>query len=108
MSIVNSVMYLVFLLTLYFGDLSRCEIFFGTYLFFLIFIYFLFLAVPGLRCWEGFSLVAASRGCSQVAVHGFLSQWLVLLRSAGSRHTGCSSCGLQALEHGLRNCGTRA
>ena len=68
----NSVMYLVFLLTLYFGDLSRFEIFFCTYLFFKIFIYFLFLAVPGLCCWEGFSLVVTSRGYSRIAVHGLL------------------------------------
>ena len=32
--------------------------------------YFLFLAVPGLCCWEGFSLVAASKGYSLVVAHG--------------------------------------
>ena len=37
----------------------------------LMFIY-LFLAVLGLRCCTGFSLVAVSGGCSLVAVHGLL------------------------------------
>ena len=36
-----------------------------------LFIY-LFLAVLGLRCCEGFSLVAASGGYSLLAVHGLL------------------------------------
>ena len=33
---------------------------------------YLFLAVLGLCCCVGFSLVAGSRGCSLVAAHGFL------------------------------------
>ena len=33
---------------------------------------YLFLAVLGLRCYTGFSLIAASRGFSLVAVRGLL------------------------------------
>ena len=56
----------------------------------------------------GLSLVAASRGCSSLRCVGFSLQWLLLLRSTGSRHTGFSSCGSQALEHRLSSCGARA
>ena len=35
----------------------------------------------GLRCCVGFSLVAESRGCSLVEVHGLLRWWLLLLRA---------------------------
>jgi len=44
----------------------------------------LFLAVLGLHCFEGFFLVAASRGHRLVAIASFMLQWL-LLRSSGSR-----------------------
>ena len=49
----------------------------------------------------GLSLVAASRGCSSL-------QWLLLLRSTGSRHVGFSSCGLGVPECRLSSCGARA
>ena len=38
----------------------------------------------------------------------FSLQWLFLLRSTGSRHTGFSSCNSQAVEHRLSSCGTWA
>ena len=55
----------------------------------------------------GLSLAEASRGYSSLlcrASHccGFL------LRSTGSRHSGFSSCGSQALGHWLSSCGSRA
>ena len=55
----------------------------------------LFLAVLGLHCWSGFSLVAASGAT---------------LPCSGSLvgPTGFSSCSSWALEHRLRSCGTWA
>ena len=52
-------------------------------------------------CWvfvaaHGLSLVAASRGYSSLRCAGFSLQWLLLLRSMGSRHVGFSSCGTRA------------
>ena len=62
---------------------------------FILFIYFwlcwVFVAVHGL------SLVVASGDCSSLRCTGFSSQWLLLLRSTGSRHMGFSSCGSWAL-----------
>ena len=52
---------------------------------------FLFvLAVLGLCCWSGFSLVAVSGGYCPLRCMGFSLQWLLLLQSTGSR-----TCGLQ-------------
>ena len=39
---------------------------------------------------------------------GFSLQWLLLLRSTGSRCAGFSSCGSRALERRLSSCGARA
>ena len=52
-------------------------------------------------CWvfiatQGLSLVAASRGYSSLRCMGFSLQWLLLLRSTGSRCVGFSSCGTWA------------
>ena len=52
-------------------------------------------------CWvfvaaHGLSLVVASGGYSLLPCAGFSLQWLLLLRSTGSRHVGFSSCGTQA------------
>ena len=52
-------------------------------------LHLVFLAVCGL------SLVAASRGYSSLRCMGSL-QWLLLLRSTGSRHVGFSSCSMRA------------
>ena len=48
------------------------------------------------------------RGLLFVAVRGLLVGWLLLLQSAGSRHTGFSSCGSRALERRLSSCGAGA
>ena len=50
---------------------------------------FIFGCVGSLLLCTGFSLVAASEGY-------FSLQWLLLVRSTGSRHTGFSSCGTWA------------
>ena len=42
------------------------------------------------------SLVVASGGYSSLRCAGFSLQWLLLLWSTGSRHTGFSSCGTRA------------
>ena len=57
---------------------------------------------------RGISLVAASGGYSLLRCAGFSLQWLLLLRSTGSRRTGFSCCGLLALERRLSSCGARA
>ena len=54
---------------------------------------YLFLAVLGLHCWAGFSLVAASGGYSLVAVFRLLIAVVSLV--AGSRAWWC---GLQELQ----------
>ena len=62
-----------------------------------IYIIYLFLAVLGLRCCAcRLSLVAASGGYFSLGCTGFSLQWLLLLRSTGSRRTGFSSCGTWA------------
>ena len=68
-----------------------------------LFILLLFLAMQGLCCCAGFSLVAASRGYSLVAGR----RWLLLLQSMGSRSSVFSSCGSWALEHRFNSCGAR-
>ena len=72
---------------------------FSSFLFFFFFIFILknfwphwvFVAVRGL------SLVAVSGGYSSLQCKDFSLQWLLLLLSKGSRRTGFSSCGAQAL-----------
>ena len=61
----------------------------------------LFLAALGLRCCafiavRRLSLVVESGGYSSFRCAGFSVQWLLLLRSTGSRHAGFSSCGTWA------------
>ena len=75
----------------------------------------LLLVVLGLRCFEGFSLVAESRDCSLVVVCGLLTAVASLvaehrLQSAQASVVaahGLSSCGSRALEHRLSSCGHR-
>ena len=62
----------------------------GVLFFFLNFYLFGFVGSSLLRA--GFSLVAASGGYSSLWCSGFSLQWLLLLRSTGSRHVGFSSC----------------
>ena len=57
---------------------------------------------------RGLCLVAVSGGYSLLRCAGFSLQWLLLLRSTGSRRVGFSSCGSRPLEHRLSSCGTRA
>ena len=53
--------------------------------------------------WLGSSGATLQAWCA-----GFSVQWLLLLQRTGSRHSGFSSCGFQALEHRLDSCGTQA
>ena len=57
---------------------------------------------------RGLALVSASGGYSVLWFEAFSLRGLLLLQSSGSRHTGFGSCGSQALQRGLRSCGTRA
>ena len=61
---------------------------------------YLFVAVLGLHCCRGFSLVVLSRGCSLVVVNGLLVEAASLVWSTGSRFTGFSSCSSWALDTG--------
>ena len=83
-----------------------------NYCFFILFIYYWL----GLCCFEGFSLVAVSRGYTLVA-----GRWpLIVVASVVVElgllgpcapvvaARGLSSCGFQALEHGLNSCGSWA
>ena len=72
----------------------------------------LFLAVPGLSCCMGFSLVVASRSYSLVVVHRLLiamasplAEHRLQERELSSCGTGLSSRGSPALEHRLNSCG---
>ena len=89
---------------------SWCVILFMQCLDFILFYFlkFIFGCVVSLLLRVGFSLVAASRGYSSLRCAGFSLRWLLLLRSTGSRCTGFSSCGTQALERRLSSCGARA
>ena len=49
---------------------------------------YFFFAALGLHCCVSFSLVAASRDYSLVAVHGLLSQWLVAQTVKASAYNG--------------------
>ena len=54
------------------------------------------------------SLVVASRCYSSLRCVGFSLQWLLFLRSTGSRNVGLSSCGSRAPEHRLSSSGAQA
>ena len=56
----------------------------------------------------GLSLVTENGATLQLWYEGFSLQWLLLLGSAGSRHSGFNSCGSWALEHRLNSCSTQA
>ena len=66
------------------------DFFFFSFFSFFFWLRWVFFAVHGL------SLVAASGGYSSLWCKAFSLQWLLLLRSTGSRHTGFSSCGMRA------------
>ena len=93
--------------------LMRCvslyENIFLIFLFYYFWLHWVFVAACGL------SLVVVSGGYSSLQCAGFSLQWLLLLRSTGSRHVGSiavarglSSYGLRALERRLSSCGTQA
>ena len=68
-----------------------------------------FLAILGLRCCAGFSLVAMSVGCSLMLVCGLVSEhrlWSAWVSVVVVR--GLSSCGAWALQRRLRSCGAWA
>ena len=85
-------------------SLSVLFCFFNLFYFYL----FIFGCVRSSLLCAGFSLVAASGGCSSLLCEGFSLWWLLLLRSTGSRRAGFSSCGSGALERRLSSCGARA
>ena len=69
--------------------------------FILFYSYYLFiylLAALGLRCCEQAFSSCGERGLLFVGVCGLLIIVASLLRSTGSRHAGCSSCGTWAQE----------
>ena len=86
------------------------------YFFFLIFIYlFIYFAAPGPCCFVWGLSSCGEQGLLFVAGCSFSSQWLLLFwsKALGTRASVVAvhrlgSCGLQALEHGLSSCDTRA
>ena len=66
------------------------------------------MAVLGLRCCGGFSVVAASTGYSSWCCAGVSLPCLLLLWSTDSRCVSLSSCGSWALEDRLDSCSTQA
>ena len=62
-------------------------------------VFFFFLAVLGLHCYAGFSVVAMSGDYSSLQRAGFSLPWLLLFQSLGSRRSGFSSHSSLALEH---------
>ena len=74
--------------------------------------FYLFLALLGLCCFEGFSLVVASRGYSLVADLGFPLLWHLWLGNMGSRVPAWAKplvvVGSWAVEHRLNSCGALA
>ena len=72
------------------GELSFSVTNSFIYLFIYLWLHWVFIAAHGL------SLVAASGGYSSLRCAGFSLQWLLLLRSSGSRCVGFSCCGTWA------------
>lgn len=74
----------------------------------------LFLAMLGLPCYTGFSLVVVGRGCSSLwcagsHCSGFSScrTWALGVWDSVVVSDGLSSCGLQSLELRLSSCGAQ-
>ena len=80
------------------------SLFFFKYKSLLIYFWLLWVFIAA----RGLSLAAASGGYSLLWCVGFSMQWLLLLRSTGSRRMSFSSCGSWALERRLSSCGPRA
>ena len=56
----------------------------------------LFMVVLGLHCCARAFSSLDEQGLLFAVVHGLLLQWFPLVKSTGTRHMGCSSCGAQA------------
>ena len=67
---------------------------------------FLFIGCAGSLLLSGLSS-SCSKWDTLHCSEAFSLQWLLLLWSTSSRHTGFSSCGSQALLHMLNTCGAR-
>ena len=88
----------------------------GQKLIFWNYFIYLFLAVLGLHCWVGFSLVAENGGYSRVAVHEVLIEVVSLSSEHGLKGAQASaiaayvlsSCISWVLEHRLNSCGVWA
>ena len=85
------------------GDGTEVFIFYFLNLFIL---FILFLAALGLRCCARAFSSCGEQGYSSLWCTGFSLQWLLLLRSTGSRHAGFGSCGLRVLDYRLSSYGT--
>ena len=73
------------------------------------FIYlFIFCCVGSSLLHVGFLQLWRAGGYSSLQCAGFSLRWLLLLWSTGSRGSGFSSCGSQALERRLSSCGSWA
>ena len=84
-------------------QINLIKYFFNKFIYlFIYWLHWVFVAACGL------SLVAMSRSYSLLWFAGFSLQWLPLLWSMDSRHSGFSSCGSWALEHRLSSCGAQA
>ena len=81
------------------------KIFLKGYHFFIFYLFFIFGCVGVFIAACGLSAVVASGGYSLLRCAGFSLQWLLLLRSTGSRRTGFSSCSTWAQQ--LRHTGPR-
>ena len=81
--------------------------FFLIIILFVLFIY-LVLAVLGLHCCTGFSLVVASGGHSPVAVSGFSSRGFSCCDAQALGHTGFRSCCTWAQKSQLQGPGAQA
>ena len=66
------------------------------------------MAVPGLHCYPGFSLVAVSRGYSLVAVRRLLIEVAFPVAEHRLQHGGFGGCDSLALEPRLSGCGAQA
>ena len=73
-----------------------------------IYLFILFLAALGLRCCTWAFSSAASRGYSSLRCVGFSLQWLLLLQSTGSRHSGFRICDTWAQQLWLMGSGAQA
>ena len=82
---------------------------FFCFFFFNFYLFLYFLAMLGLRCCAGFSLVVWDRGYSlAVSREQLLLRWgLLLLEAQALGHSGFSSLGSRALEYRLNTCGTQ-